>query len=52
MAAPDNAKTGETDGLNLQETLIDRHFFDIPDEIGTVLHAVPLLVTHPHKKAA
>jgi hypothetical protein len=39
-------------GLNLQQFFLNRHFFDIFDKITTVLHLVPFLVAHPHKKAA
>ena len=31
---------------------LDCHFFDLFTDIFTILHAVPLLVAHPHKKAA
>lgn len=36
----------------LEEFFPDRHFFDRPDKVGTMLHTVPLLVAHAHKKAA
>jgi hypothetical protein len=26
-------------------------FFDCPDKIGTILHTVPLLIAHAHKKS-
>lgn len=42
----------EKQGLTFHEFFLNRHFFDTFDNIGTVLHMVPLLVTHPHKKAA
>jgi hypothetical protein len=38
--------------MNSQQLFINRHFFDIFDKIGTVLHPVPFFVAHPHKKAA